>query len=440
VLPLRARIWLVSITAVSALITYTALRPNALANFGIGDLLVAFAFLALLTIIEYADVSLSVGSGSFAFTVSAPIMMAAAMHLGVLPGALIVFCGLTLDGILKQRATIKSATNISTYVLTITIAGMVYVEFADISVSPINSIENALVASVAALVFALMGSWIIAWIVSPVVGMSPLALWRSNFYASAIEFGTLPTLGGLIVVLAEENAVAVILILLPLLAPQLAYRTLQRAQRSIRDTIESLADAIERRDRYTSNHSTRVAGYTKAILAQLPEIPDALAQTIFAAARVHDVGKVGIRDAALLKPGPLTTEERQDIQMHAMIGADIVSRIPEYRLCASIIRHHHERWDGAGYPDGLIGDDIPIGARIIAIADGFDAMTSDRPYRRAMSAEAAIEEVQRSAGTQFDPKIVAAFERVMGVAPRRGLEPATVVTSPEISSDPSLVT
>jgi HD-GYP domain-containing protein (c-di-GMP phosphodiesterase class II) len=175
------------------------------------------------------------------------------------------------------------------------------------------------------------------------------------------------------------------------------------------------------------------------MLTQLPEFPDALAQTILAAARVHDVGKVGIRDSALLKPGPLTTEERQDIQMHAMIGADIVSRIPEYRLCASIIRHHHERWDGAGYPDGLIGDDIPIGARIIAIADAFDAMTSDRPYRRAMSAEAAIEEIQRSSGVQFDPKIVAAFERVMGFAPRPGLESTTIVTSPEISNDPSLV-
>jgi HD-GYP domain-containing protein (c-di-GMP phosphodiesterase class II) len=272
---------------------------------------------------------------------------------------------------------------------------------------------------VAGLVFSMIGSGFMAWIVAPAVEIKPIELWRSNLPAVGIEFISIPTLGSLIVVLAQENAVAVLLLLLPLLAPQLAYRTLQRAQRNIRDTIESLADAIERRDRYTANHSTRVAGYTRAMLEELPDIPDQLAQTIIAAARVHDVGKVGIKDSTLLKPGPLTTEERLDLQLHTVVGAEIVSRIADYRLCAAIIRHHHERWDGAGYPDGLSGDDIPIGSRIICVADAFDAMTSDRPYRRAMSAEAAIEEVRRNSGSQFDPKIVGAFERVMSVAPRQ---------------------
>jgi HD-GYP domain-containing protein (c-di-GMP phosphodiesterase class II) len=173
----------------------------------------------------------------------------------------------------------------------------------------------------------------------------------------------------------------------------------------------------------------------------MTDIPDALSHTIVAAARVHDVGKVGIKDTALLKPGPLTTEERQDLQMHTIIGAEIVSRIPEYRLTASIIRHHHERWDGAGYPDGLAGDDIPIGARIIAVADAFDAMTSDRPYRRGMSAEAAIEEVQNSAGHQFDPTIVAAFERTMGVTEPRFQPESTgnTVVVQKTPDNPSLV-
>jgi HD-GYP domain-containing protein (c-di-GMP phosphodiesterase class II) len=295
---------------------------------------------------------------------------------------------------------------------------LTYVLLANATQSPLGSIPNVGAAIAAGLVYALVGSWCMSFIVSQAVGTSPFVLWKSNILAIGIEFISIPTLGSLVVVLAEENAVAVLLLLLPLLAPQLAYRTLQRAQRNIRDTIESLADAIERRDRYTANHSTRVAGYTKAMLEELSDIPDQLAQTIISAARVHDVGKVGIKDSTLLKPGPLTTEERLDLQLHTIVGAEIVSRIVDYRLCAAIIRHHHERWDGAGYPDGLSGEDIPIGARIICVADAFDAMTSDRPYRRAMSAEAAIEEVRRNSGSQFDPKVVNAFERVMAVAPR----------------------
>jgi len=441
VLPLRARIWFVSGAAIAVLLGYLYVTDFATPQPTFQNVSVGIAFFALLAIIEYADVSLSVGSGSLAFTVSAPVMMAASMNLGVLGGAAVVFGGLTLDSLLKRRAITKSATNISTYVLTVVIAGAVYDQFAIPGISPISSLRNAGVAMVAALIFAVLGAGIIAWILSPLIGSSPFAIWRSNFSASAIEFCTMPTIGGLMVVLAEENAIAILLILIPLLAPQIAYRTLQRAQNSIRDTIESLADAIEKRDHYTSNHSTRVASYTRSILAELSDVPDALAHTIISAARVHDVGKVGIRDAALLKPGPLTTEERQDLQMHTIIGAEIVSRIPEYRLCASIIRHHHERWDGAGYPDGLAGEDIPIGARIIAVADAFDAMTSDRPYRRGMSAEAAIEEVQNNAGHQFDPVIVAAFERTMGVAEPRFQEVAgpEPVAPRKPTDNPSLV-
>jgi HD-GYP domain-containing protein (c-di-GMP phosphodiesterase class II) len=168
----------------------------------------------------------------------------------------------------------------------------------------------------------------------------------------------------------------------------------------------------------------------------MPEIPGKLADTILAAARIHDVGKVSIKDSILLKPGPLTVQERLDLQMHTVVGAEIVARIIEYRLCAAIIRHHHERWDGGGYPDGLSGTDIPIGARIICVADAFDAMTSDRPYRRAMSAEAAIEEVRRNAGGQFDPNVVAAFERVMATAPEPQPE---IVPAPYAQVNPTFV-
>jgi HD-GYP domain-containing protein (c-di-GMP phosphodiesterase class II) len=115
----------------------------------------------------------------------------------------------------------------------------------------------------------------------------------------------------------------------------------------------------------------------------------------------------------LLKPGKLTDEEYEEIKRHPAIGAELIGNLEMYRRSVPLVRHHHERWDGRGYPDGIAGDEIPLGARIIAVADTFDAMTSDRPYRRAMSFEVAMAEIRRNSGIQFDPQIVEAFDVAM---------------------------
>jgi HD-GYP domain-containing protein (c-di-GMP phosphodiesterase class II) len=255
-----------------------------------------------------------------------------------------------------------------------------------------------------------------ASIVGPIVGMPVIDLWRSTIRLATVEAVTLPAIAGLVALAASESAVAVLLLAFPLLGPQVAYRTLARAQRNSRDTMESLVDAIEQRDPYTAFHSRRVASYSREILSEMSDIPYQLTETIAIAARVHDIGKVGTRDSTLYKPGPLTLDERQEILRHAEVGASIVSRIDEYRMTAPIVRHHHERWDGTGYPDGISGEDIPLGARVIAVADAFDTMTTDRPYRTAMSDEAAVREIARCSGTQFDPVVVNAFMRSIGVS------------------------
>jgi HD-GYP domain-containing protein (c-di-GMP phosphodiesterase class II) len=170
-----------------------------------------------------------------------------------------------------------------------------------------------------------------------------------------------------------------------------------------------MTDILEMRDTYTAFHSDRVALYAHAILLCMPSISARDAATIQRAARIHDIGKVAVRDAVLLKPGPLDQDERRAIESHSSIGADLIARMHAYRDCIDIIRHHHERWDGGGYPSRLVGDRIPIGARVIAVADSFDAMTTDRPYRQALSFEAAVEEVRKNAGIQFDPDVASAF-------------------------------
>jgi hypothetical protein len=234
------------------------------------------------------------------------------------------------------------------------------------------------------------------------------------------------TLGSLIPVLVGENPLSIVLLIVPLLlGPHLAFKGIREAHQEARVAMESLADALERRDPYTYRHSTRVTDYVRAVLAMMPHVPRPTAEAIIAAAHVHDLGKVGSRDGSLQKPGALSEQERQELQQHAAIGADIVGRLEAYRQSTATIRHHHERWDGSGYPDGLVGERIPLGARIIAVADAFDAMTSDRVYRPAMPAEAAFAELRIGQGTQFDPQIVdlfaAAFEHgLVDLGPQAG--------------------
>ncbi|MBI2525655.1 MAG: HD domain-containing protein [Candidatus Rokubacteria bacterium] len=127
---------------------------------------------------------------------------------------------------------------------------------------------------------------------------------------------------------------------------------------------------------------------------------------------LHDIGKIGIPDAILLKRGPLTPAEWQIMRTHPAVGRNLVSKIPFLRGAVPVVYHHHEHWDGSGYPLGLKGDAIPVGARIFAVADAFDAMTFDRPYSRAIPLEAARAEIQRSAGTHFDPGVIESFLRV----------------------------
>lgn len=183
---------------------------------------------------------------------------------------------------------------------------------------------------------------------------------------------------------------------------------LQQLESSYDDTLEALGGALDLKDAETEGHCKRVTAFTLAIakalkvdVSQLPEI----ARGAF----LHDIGKMAIPDQILRKPGPLTPEEQQIMRTHCAIGYDMLSRVPFLRDVAKIVLAHQEHYDGSGYPNGLKGEDIPLGARIFAVADTLDAMTSDRPYRSALSLEQAKAEIARCSGTQFDPKVAAAF-------------------------------
>ena len=186
----------------------------------------------------------------------------------------------------------------------------------------------------------------------------------------------------------------------------------KRLEETFWSTIRSLAEAIDAKDSYTRGHSDRVAEYAEALARRL-ELKDEMLNAVRCAGYLHDTGKIGIPDAILLKPGRLTDDEYRQIMNHPVLSHKIIEPVDFPYDVKPLVRHHHERIDGSGYPDGLIGEQIPLGARIIGIADAYEAMTSDRPYRKALSQSAALAELERCAGTQFDTELVSAFIEVL---------------------------
>jgi putative nucleotidyltransferase with HDIG domain len=199
------------------------------------------------------------------------------------------------------------------------------------------------------------------------------------------------------------------------------------------DTVRALIKAIETKDPYTRGHAERVSRLAE-MTARAYGLPEDRCRLIRYAAIMHDVGKLGVDSKVLQKPGKLTPEEYDHMKLHPVRGVEIVGDIDLMQEAVDGVRHHHERLDGGGYPDGLVGDDIPLVARLIMVADAFDSMTSTRTYRMAKTIEEAFAELQRCAGTQFDPRCLEALERAIA---RHGWqpEPEEHLTDDEVRQD-----
>jgi HD-GYP domain-containing protein (c-di-GMP phosphodiesterase class II) len=185
----------------------------------------------------------------------------------------------------------------------------------------------------------------------------------------------------------------------------------QELRRSYIATVRALSNAVEARDAYTGKHAERVAAYGME-LAEAAGLEVADSPQIEFGFLLHDVGKVAVPDAILFKSSSLTEEEYALVRRHPIIGSEILRDVDFLGEGKLVVRHHHERWDGSGYPDGLIGDTIPLAARVFAVADALDALTTDRPYRPAISFAQAREVVLAGAGSQFDPDVVAAYQQI----------------------------
>jgi putative nucleotidyltransferase with HDIG domain len=246
---------------------------------------------------------------------------------------------------------------------------------------------------------------------------NPLEIWAEIFSADSKPTAALYVAGYLLAILSSGRPWLAVVMMVPIAAIQLALtRSVQLMEQTIA-AVESMADVVDRRDPYTFQHSQSVADHAVRTARRL-QLPDKEVELIRLAARVHDLGKIAVPDEVLHKQGRLTEAEFELMKKHPATGAEILAKFPEYKRGRELVLAHHERMDGLGYPRGLAGAAIALGARIIAVADSWDAMTSDRPYRKALEAEVALGELLRGRGTQWDPEVVNAFaETLPGAVP-----------------------
>jgi len=260
--------------------------------------------------------------------------------------------------------------------------------------------------SIGFLLFVLVNTFAVSGVIGVSEGRPLLQIWRSNTRRSLVyDLLSLPFVFVFAVIYLEYGIGGAAILALQMLGVRQLYKTNWQLAKTNQDLLQLMVAAIEARDPYTSGHSRRVAQYSRMI-ARAIGLPSRQVDRIEIAALLHDVGKIHENFAPILrKPSRLTPEEAAIMQTHPLKSAELVEHVTEFRDLVEIVRHHHENWDGSGYPSGLCGQEIPLGARVIIFADTVDAMTSDRPYRAALGETQVRAELRRMRGIQFDPQI-----------------------------------
>ena len=273
-------------------------------------------------------------------------------------------------------------------------------------------------------VYFLLNSGLTAVAIGIEISQSPFRVWRAHFMWLSIGYLAAASIAFCFILLGQMVSLGAIVIVLPVLAVfhltlRSSFGRIEDAQRHLGDldrlylsTIETLAMAIDAKDDVTHSHVRRVQAYAVGLAQALGVTEEKEIKAIKASALLHDTGKLAVPEHILNKPGKLTPSEFEKMKLHVDVGADILSLVEFPYPVVPIVRCHHENWDGSGYPRGVKGEDIPIGARILSVVDCYDALTSDRPYRRAMTEEAALAILRERSGTMYDPRVVDAFVQV----------------------------
>lgn len=411
-LPRKVKIYIALIILLSAIIMGLVTITNQ-GNPIDWKMLLFWSVLAAIT--ESLVLRLPSGMG---ISVSHAIVLAALIAQGPLVGTIVTGAGF-LFRVLKVPGTNKVAHlfnipayktffNVAQGVLAIGVAGIIYYLLGGVP-GKFNIFLTLVVVSI----YALLNSFIMSLFFALLKKQSFLYIWVSNMKGILLNVVLVGFLGIIIFLAYDSYKIgAVLLFLGPLLLARFSFKQYTDLRETYLDTIKAFNKLTEAKDTYTGEHASRVETYAVE-LARYINLPENRIENIRMAALLHDIGKIGISDLVLKKTSALTDEEYEQIKQHPTIGADIVQNVHFLKDVSSIIRHHHERYDGRGYPDHLSGEAISTESAILALADVYDAITSNRSYRTPLSLDEAIGEITKNSGTQFNPKLADKFTELL---------------------------
>jgi len=416
--------------AAAALLAATDWYVPSLSDRSFWNALVAFTVLGIVSDSSFIPSPRISNAGIGSSVVFVPFLASVLLFPPPWPVLIACLTGLISQLVVRRKTLIRAAFNTAQYMLFVGLGGLVYsrlgghVGFDKVHV-------NFLSFASLVVVFFVVNQMAVALAVFLTTDI-PLREARTKIAGDSLVYDLVSST--LAIVLAflyiQFQIVGLAALVLPLFFIRHMYQMNLQVERANRELLELMVKSIEARDPYTSGHSVRVSEYARQIAREMGLTPRQVDQ-VGTAALLHDVGKIYEEFAPLLrKEGRLSPEERMLMQAHPVRSAELASTIAEFRgKVQTDIRNHHENYDGTGYPDGLVGEDIPIGSRIIMVADTLDAMTTDRPYRKALSLQRTLEELAKHAGRQFDPRLVALVSKSASIRRLLGPQMTTETTS-----------
>jgi len=367
-------------------------------------------FIALSTFAEFIPVELP-GGGSI--TIGFPIDFVVILIYGPALAMLVSAFGALIGEIIERKISWdKIMFNVSQYALSAGVAGVVY-QYTGGIIGFQNFFKFIFPAALCAFTYCFMNLILVTMVISLAQGVRITTVWRINFKEILPSYLAEAPIGFLMaVVYVEVGVLGILLFFLPLLLARRSFELYTKMRKMYLETIRALVAAIDAKDTYTKGHSERVT-QTSVALARELNLHEREIDNIEYAALLHDIGKIGIDERILGKNDGLTGKEFERIKEHTIIGAKIIEPVDFLKDSYKAIYHHHEKYNGKGYPDGLKSEDIPILARIIAVADAYDAMGSDRPYRKKLNKNKILKELKDQSGKEFDPEVVKALISVL---------------------------
>ncbi|OGO04415.1 MAG: hypothetical protein A2Y73_00050 [Chloroflexi bacterium RBG_13_56_8] len=407
-MPFKARVYIFALLVVAVFLAVVAVFRQ---SFTPNLLLLTGLFTVGVCVADLYPVGLPF-EGHGEFTVSCAVKTAAVILFGPWVAILVTFIGTLAAETILRKTWYKTIFNAAQMTITFAGVGFVYELLHVGARAPFSSLQNLGAVVCIVLTYFLVNTALVMGIIVLTTGATFQNVWTVNIRDLGWNDVTVISLGAVMAALWDYSPWSVLTLAIPLVILRQASRYVADLQRQTREALVRMADAIDRRDPSTYQHSQRVAMIAEEIAKEMGVLSEDV-KTIQIAGRLHDVGKIGMSNALLYKPGSFDDAELGEFRQHPVIGSDLVRGFRLFNEGPNLIRYHHERYDGRGYPEGIAAEEIPLGSRILAVADSLDAMVSRRVYKGSLSFEEAMEEVRKNRGKQFDPEVVDALERVV---------------------------